>query len=398
MDASGEGAVRRPETALESSILTDTPMAPPGVRARTLRVGIAHPRDPREAGAWSGVPGGVARGLAQLGFEVEHVSSAQPRLVHSAVARLPRRVDHGRVIGSVNTLMARRRLAAAPPLDGVIQLGTDFTITPQVPLVTLDDMTVAQACSVPDPWLTAPPLARRAWVARQRHAYRIAAGCCVTSRWTAESVVAEYGIDPAKVHVVGFGCNRATAPAARDWTRPRFLFVGREFERKGGPALLRAFAAVREHSPDATLDVVGGHGRIDAPGVTGHGQLALESAEDQRRLDDLFARSTCFVMPSGYEPFGIAYVDAGAAGIPSIGTTVGGAADAIGDGGLLVDPSDEPQLVAAMQELADPATAQRLGEAARRHADLLTWPLVAERLVKALGLPLPDGRVPAEYL
>jgi glycosyltransferase involved in cell wall biosynthesis len=53
-------------------------------------------------------------------------------------------------------------------------------------------------------------------------------------------------------------------------------------------------------------------------------------------------------MPSKYEPFGIAYVDAGAAGVPSIGTTVGGAEDAIGGCGRLVDPGDPGALAAAI--------------------------------------------------
>ena len=97
-----------------------------------------------------------------------------------------------------------------------------------------------------------------------------------------------------------------------------------------------------------------------------------------------FEAATCFVMPSRMEPAGLVYLEAGAAGIASIGTTVGGAPELIGDGGRTVDPGDQQALERAMLELSDPAVAQRLGEAARRHSEYFTWRGTAERLLAAL--------------
>ena len=65
---------------------------------------------------------------------------------------------------------------------------------------------------------------------------------------------------------------------------------------------------------------------------------------------------------------------------------------------LLVDPHDGDQIVTAMERLADPHTAQRLGALAREHAALLTWPKVAERLVRALAIPGVDTSGLAEFL
>jgi glycosyltransferase involved in cell wall biosynthesis len=92
-------------------------------------------------------------------------------------------------------------------------------------------------------------------------------------------------------------------------------------------------------------------------------------------------------MPSRFEPFGMVYAEAAAAGVPSIGSTVGGAADAIGDGGLLVDPGDESALLDAMTAMCDPATAAALGRSALERADLFTWTAVARRLLHVLELP-----------
>jgi glycosyltransferase involved in cell wall biosynthesis len=93
------------------------------------------------------------------------------------------------------------------------------------------------------------------------------------------------------------------------------------------------------------------------------------------------------VMPSECEPFGMAYVEAAAASVPSIGTTVGGAADILGDdGGVLVAPGDEAALRDAMRRLADPGASGAMGEAAHRRAERFTWAAVAGRLLRALAL------------
>jgi glycosyltransferase involved in cell wall biosynthesis len=284
-------------------------------------------------------------------------------------------------------LRANASIRAAGRVDGVVMIGSGYSLSVKAPTVTFEDMTVVQALAQPgSPYVSIGDRARRRWRERQRRNYMNSRGCCVASHWAARSVQDDYGIDPAKVHVVGFGRNAEGQRVERDWRAPRFVFIGVDWERKRGAAVVEAFGEVQSRHPEATLDLVGGHPPIEAPGVTGHGVLSLRDPADRRRHAELLARATCMVLPSSYEPFGIAYLDAGAAGVPSIGTTVGGAPDAVGDGGLVVDPGDQGELVRAMLELADPATAQRLGERAFSHSARFTWQAVAERLLEALGL------------
>lgn len=285
------------------------------------------------------------------------------------------------------------RRARAAGLDGAIAIGSGFVLDAGVPFVTIEDMTLAQALPLGDPaYSSLKPAAKRRWLRRQGRIYERARGCCGASGWVASSVREDYGIAADRVHVVGLGRNieREVAPR-RDWSVPRFLFAGFDWERKRGAAVVEAFAAVRERLPEATLDLIGGHPPIEAPGVAAHGPLPLRDPEGRRRYTELLERATCFLMPSTYEPFGIAYLDAGAAGVPSIGTTVGGAPDAIGPGGLVVDPGDGVGALAeAMLELAEPETAQRLGALAHSHSALLTWQAVGERMLRALRLPGVD--------
>jgi glycosyltransferase involved in cell wall biosynthesis len=255
-------------------------------------------------------------------------------------------------------------------------------------VVTLEDMTIAQLRHYAyAEWDAMPASDLRRRRAVQERAYAAAVACCATSTWAAGSIVADYGVAPERARAVGVGTDMARERdmPVRDWSRPRYLLVGREWERKNGPRVLRAFARLRAERPDAELHLVGGHPPIDEPGVVGHGVLALGDPGARARLRDLLHASTCFVMPSLFEPSAIAYVEAGAAGLASIGTRNGGSADLIGPGGVVVDPESDDAILAALRLLADPDRAEALGAEAWERAPLFTWEAVAQRLLRPLG-------------
>jgi glycosyltransferase involved in cell wall biosynthesis len=315
-----------------------------------------------------------------------------------SAARRRSRVDAWYTPGqhALRSRVAARRLGA---VDGAVLMGAEFGLPEGTRYVTLSDLTLVQARATHPVFSRLSEPVFRAWDRRQRQVYERAVACCTASHWTAASLREDYGLPAEKVRVVGLGPNHEPAEGGsgeRAWEMPRFLFVGREWERKHGPSVLAAFASLRVERPDARLDLVGGHPPVRGEGVTAHGALALDVPEEAGRVRDLFARATCFVMPSEVEPFGLAYIEAAAAGAPSIATSVGGAGTIVADGtGLLVPPGDGPALVAAMRTLADPDVARRMGAAARERSRLFTWERVGARLVAALGLPGGEG---AEFL
>lgn len=339
------------------------------------------------AHSWSGVPAGLMSGLKEAGCDVVPIDARFPGAARLANALRMSWTDQAasRLFAAACGAAANRALRAAGDLDGVVMIGSGYTLDTEVPIATFEDMTVAQALRRSDPaYASLSEAGANRWRARQQSIYERSRACCVSSSWAAASVREDYGVTESKIHVVGVGRNATPDGVQRDWSVPRFLWVGADWERKRGQAVLDAFAEVKRLHPDATLDMVGGHPDLDADGVTGHGTLPLGSAEGQRKYNELIHQATCFLMPSTYEPFGIAYLDAGASGLPSIGTTVGGAADAIGGGGVVLDPDDEQALAAAMLELADPGTARRLGERARERSEMFSWRQVGERMLRAL--------------
>jgi glycosyltransferase involved in cell wall biosynthesis len=360
------------------------------------RVGLVYRSGRPGEKAWSGIPSGLARGLSHLGFDAVFID-AEPRgavtRIAKAWAMVVHRNRHGGMyapeIRELRRLTARLRASRMGRLDAIIQMGSDFGVPLAGKRVTYEDMTVVQRVHVDnlEPVLGAGAIKR--WIQAQAKCYEVAIGCCVASQWAADSIMRDYCVDPRKVHVVGAGRNYEPRPIKRDWSQPRFLFVGYDWERKNGPMLLRAFGHLKNGVPEARLDIAGGHPRIDMDGVFTYGALDFSNPRDRAQVEALFESATCFVMPSKFEPFGIVYVEAAAAGVPSIGTLVGGARDAIGDAaGLLVDPSDEHALVEAMAIMSDPRCASMMGAAAAERSSLFTWTAVAERIAPVLELPV----------
>lgn len=375
------------------------------------RIGVAFPGgDPSHVSTWSGTPAGIIAGLADLGVEAVPLTIGAPRplraLATNALALAYLRpnstaratVRRARGAAKASPLMARldsattpARLGEAEGLDGIVQIGTGVTLRSRVPIATYEDMTVAQNRTHPyEQFSLLSESAIQARVDRQAEAYRFAVACCTATDWAARSIIDDYGIQPDKVHVVGIGANTRRVEACRDFGAPKFLFVGLDWERKNGPAVVRAFERLRRENPTVTLDVVGGHPPLSVDGVTGHGHLRRDNYDDRRLLDELFARSTCFVMPSLLEAAGIVYVEASSAGIPVVASNVGGGSWLVGDGGIAVDPSDDDAILAAMRTFTDPVVAARTGELGRDRARQFTWRRVAEGLLDALaGHPAP---------
>jgi glycosyltransferase involved in cell wall biosynthesis len=88
------------------------------------------------------------------------------------------------------------------------------------------------------------------------------------------------------------------------------------------------------------------------------------------------------VSASHEESAGRSYLEGFAAGIPSIGTSVGGTPEIIKDGvnGRLVKDSDPAALAEAILELsADPEARRRMGEEGRRYLECLpAWDAISD--------------------
>lgn len=172
--------------------------------------------------------------------------------------------------------------------------------------------------------------------------------------------------------------------------------VARMEPRKNHEAVLRAVAALSAEGVALRYVCAG-----DGPERPRLQRLARELGIEALvrfpgAIDDdgkwrVFAACDVHVMPaiqmgSMIEGFGIVFMEAAAAGKPSVCGRVGGQLEAVIDGstGLAVDGSDPGQLAGALRHLAaDPELRARLGAAAQRRAALFDWHGVAGRTLAA---------------
>ena len=208
------------------------------------------------------------------------------------------------------------------------------------------------------------------------------------SRHLALQLQERYGARPERVRVV-YNAVRPTArlePVAA--ARRTVLYLGRLAAMKGVDTFLRAAARVAPAFPDA-LFVVAGNGPeyprlVDLAVHLGIGDSVLflgHVTEEERVV--LLASASVFVLPSVVEPFGIAALEAMAAGVPVILSKTSGVAE-IARNVFAVDFWDTEEFASRMAELLIyPELRATMGEGGREDALREGWP---ERALQTVGV------------
>ncbi|MDQ3875689.1 MAG: glycosyltransferase family 4 protein, partial [Actinomycetota bacterium] len=295
-----------------------------------------------------------------------------------------------RTIVAVTGAARVRRVTASP--DVLLQLGAWFEpvrwLRPRA-RCSYSDMHLALFLTRPDNRLDRTSRLVRKALERERRTFDALDRIFTMSDWLRASIVADAGQDPQKVVTVWNGANVALPPVApvRQLEPPRFLFVGRRFERKGGRFLLDAFQHVNGERPDAELWIVGPTAALrEQEGVRWFGHIDRSTPAGDRELGRLYTEATAFVMPSLFEPLGSVFFEAMAHALPCIGTDCCAMPEFVvhGENGLLARPADVHDLAARMLELAsDPPRAREMGmDGFRRVRERFTWSGVARRIVE----------------
>jgi glycosyltransferase involved in cell wall biosynthesis len=213
--------------------------------------------------------------------------------------------------------------------------------------------------------------------------------------------LAEIGVDRGRIEVVWNGVDTEQFhPGPGDRTAfglpldvPMGLFVGDiRTPRKNLDTVLRAMRSV----PEMRLAVAGAVERSPYPAMAR--TLGVEERVyflDKVTAMPLLMRSVdLFVFPSRYEAHPLVLLEAMASGVASVVSGTFGAADFLGDGGVIVDdPNDADALAGAMRALAnDPARRAAMGAAGRERALAMQWSAMAARYMEIFEEELAQGQ------
>jgi D-inositol-3-phosphate glycosyltransferase len=216
-----------------------------------------------------------------------------------------------------------------------------------------------------------------------------------------EDLVRLYGASPHKIRVIEEGVDlelfhpgdkREARRALGVEDENVVLYVGRIQPLKGLDILLRAMALLRDGA-NTRLMTVGGDlerdqtlGRLQtmAKGLGIRDRVTFTGAMKHTELPNYYRAADVFVLPSRYESFGLAPLEAMACGTPVVASRVGGLTSYIREGrnGYLVPwrcPEPFAQRLDAL--LANPSLVESMGRAAREQALKMSWDGVADRML-----------------
>ena len=218
------------------------------------------------------------------------------------------------------------------------------------------------------------------------------------SEMVREEIAGRFGVDRHKLRVIrnGVDLERFAPPTreARQRARLRYglaadepvlAFVGAGFERKGLAGVLRAMA--HPAAPTGLRLLVAGTDKHASRYRSLAARLDIQSRVIfLGGVDDVLPvlhAADGFVLPTLYDPFPNAVLEALACGLPTLTSTKCGAAEVITTGvnGFVTDALDLPALAAAMAGLVDPAGAPARREAARASVARFSSRLLGDELL-----------------
>jgi len=210
-------------------------------------------------------------------------------------------------------------------------------------------------------------------LARMQTAANASSACVTPSTFAARTLVDRFRVPSRKVHVIPHGVAQPPQAVGGDGRVPELLFVGRLSQEKGLDVLLRALALLSER--------LSFHLTVAGNGPLRHqlGELACQLGLSGRvtwlgfceQTAGLLRGTDVCVVPSRSESFGLAVVEAMAAGVACVGSYTGGIREMITHGvdGLLVAPDDPPALAERIKALlTDRQMRTALGRAGRQTA------------------------------
>jgi glycosyltransferase involved in cell wall biosynthesis len=226
-----------------------------------------------------------------------------------------------------------------------------------LPVVIWRDATFAGALEVHRDFRNISARSMRLGHRMERAALEKCTAAVFRSQWAADQALYYYDVDPAKVFVIPTGGNILTPPSrasvadaidARPKDRCELLFVGVDWEGKGGPVALDVARRLHEAGLPVRLTVVGGHPARQTrppPYVRTTGFIDIHNTQDRQRYKQLLSESHFLLFPTRVDTYGNVLPEANAFGLPCLTSGNAGISTIIRNGvnGRIFPPGGETE-------------------------------------------------------
>jgi glycosyltransferase involved in cell wall biosynthesis len=338
--------------------------------------------DFKETGGQGRFSQGLVSALRKHGVEIDVV---EPTTIHAdwlsrAVTRFGRGVGFSCLLNlQLRSLLNSRGVDLIHANGG--PGGVFLSLRQASPIMYTAHHTYSQQARLVDgqSWKSALAVAEKA-------GYRKVAAVTADTRSTADALIREYRIEPSKVSVIPCGVDfEVFRPTTESKSPHTCLFVGRLDARKGFSHLIRAWPRVVESRPDSKLVVIGtGPERTTSEKFLADAGLthtvSFLGRVDTSELVRRYREAQCVAVPSVFEGFGLAALEALACGTRVVARDVEGLRDVVTqpEFGSLVPAADvEAFADAIIDEFHKPRAI--IPETRASLIERYNWPVVAQQ-------------------
>ena len=381
-----------------------------------LRIAYLTTNDPKDRRSWSGTEYQMARALEKHCGEVFNVGPLP--LFSAKVGKIIQRglrLVTGKTYLNTHTISVSRKLGKMAE-EKMAGAACDVIFAPagsvplahlhtQIPIVYLSDATHRLMVDYYVEFSSMLASSIRSADQIEQLAIRNAKQLIYPSAWAARSAVQDYGANPESVHVVPFGANMDEWPSRERVLEPpphdkcRMLFVGTNWERKGGEIAFDTLLAMERLGVPAELTIVG----CRPPERFHHANLRVipflnkNNPQERAQLEELYLKSHFFLLPTRAECFSIALCEANAYGLPILSTHTGGLPELVWEGQngfLLPMEARGDQYAARMLEIYNnPGRYRELKASSREQFETrLNWDAWGKHVNEILRLAVNDSQ------
>lgn len=312
--------------------------------------------DPQDKRSWSGIFYQTARSLQRHCGDVTYVGPVSADGRRSGSDRLSgqmklwlKKVARRYFVYDYHVRVARKFAHAAnqrflhEPFDVIVapaSLTQVAFLKTDIPVVIVEDGTFALLLNYYPQYTNMLPHSIRQMHRITEMGMHKASALVYSSAWAAQSAINDYHVQPQKVHVVPMGANFDNPPGKEIIERKKrsgickLLFVGVDWQRKGGEIAFETLLALRQMNIPTELIICGcvPPKHISHPDMKVIPYLDKNDPAQYEQLIQLYLDADFLLLPTRNECFGIVFCEANAFGLPAITSCTGGVPEVVRNG------------------------------------------------------------------